>query len=49
VRSETARPREAHARTIEVRGSHTGMIVNADVYRELARLLSATDGDADLL
>jgi hypothetical protein len=32
-----------------VRGSHTGLIVNADVYRELARLLPATDDYADLL
>jgi hypothetical protein len=31
--------RDAHGRTIEVRGSHTGLAWNAEVYRRLGQLL----------
>jgi pimeloyl-ACP methyl ester carboxylesterase len=49
VRPDAARAREPHARTIEVRGSHSGLVVNAAVYRELARLLPAADDRVNLL
>lgn len=40
VRASAATPRDAHARRIAVRGSHTGLAVNRHVYRHLARLLA---------
>ena len=39
VRHPGAMAREGHAENIEVRGSHTGLAFNPEVYRHLARLL----------
>jgi pimeloyl-ACP methyl ester carboxylesterase len=39
VRHPAALAREAHARNIEVRGSHSGLTFNPRVYRHLAELL----------
>jgi pimeloyl-ACP methyl ester carboxylesterase len=44
VRYPGAQARESHAENIEVRGSHSGLAFNAEVYRQLGRLLP---GDAD--
>jgi hypothetical protein len=35
--------REPRATNIEVRGSHTGLAFNPDVYRHLGRLLESTE------
>lgn len=40
VRHPGATAREPHAENIEVRGSHTGLAFNPEVYRHLGRLLS---------
>ena len=42
VRHPGARARERHAQNIEVRGSHSGLAFNPEVYRHLARLLPST-------
>lgn len=42
VRYPGGRAHDAHARNIEVPGSHTGLAVNPAVYRALARLLPST-------
>ena len=50
VRPADARAGGAHARTIDVPGSHTGLVVNAAVYRQLVQVLPAGDEQhADLL
>ncbi len=45
VRAPAAVARDPHAQNLTVRGSHSGLAVNASVYRRLARLLAAGEGD----
>ncbi|HLZ69594.1 MAG TPA: alpha/beta fold hydrolase [Dehalococcoidia bacterium] len=43
VRAPAAVARDPHAENLTVRGSHSGLAVNASVYRRLARLLTAAE------
>ncbi len=43
VRAPAAVARDPHAENLTVRGSHSGLAVNAAVYRRLGRLLSAAE------